>query len=486
MRFIGNITDFAVMDKGDIVIDGCKNGVTFEGIGSDATANGWGLRIKGSSNVEIRNLGFMNCDSNEGDNIGLQQDNDHVWVHNCDLFYGDAGSDAGQAKGDGALETKLSDHVTQSYNHFWDSGKSNLLGNDPSDEAGNRITYHHNWYDHSDSRHPRIRAATVHIYNNYFDGPAKYGAGVTSAASAFVEANYFRSTSAMRPMMSSLQGTDAKGEGTFSGEEGGIIKSFGNVYDGDDVRLITYEQNAESFDCYEASSRTERVPSSVVTLVGGNTYNNFDTAADFYAYSADSPGEAVQKVLKYAGRVGGGDFSWEFDDGEDGNYDVIPELKAALEGYTGSPVKVGGDSAQPGGGDDPGEGGQTGGEDTPGGGGQPVEGAIVAWFADDACTDPAISVSGNTSTSKGSVTYGGITYSSCLKMESSTLVSFDIASDMKLTLVLNDAAGKNIKIDGEKHAVGADGTLAITLAAGEHTITKGDTMNLFVLVLEPV
>ena len=71
-------------------------------------------------------------------------------------------------------------------------------------------------------------------------------------------------------------------------------------------------------------------------------------------------------------------------------------------------------------------------------------------------------------------------------MESSTLISFGIASDMKLTLVLNDAAGKNIKIDGEKHTVGSDGTLAITLAAGEHTITKGDTMNLFVLVLEPV
>lgn len=34
------------MDKGDIVIDGCKNGITFEGIGEDATANGWGLRVK--------------------------------------------------------------------------------------------------------------------------------------------------------------------------------------------------------------------------------------------------------------------------------------------------------------------------------------------------------------------------------------------------------------------------------------------------------
>ena len=31
---------------------------------------------------------------------GLQQGNDHIWVHNCDFFYGDAGSDADQVKGE--------------------------------------------------------------------------------------------------------------------------------------------------------------------------------------------------------------------------------------------------------------------------------------------------------------------------------------------------------------------------------------------------
>ena len=70
VRLVGNITDLKSMDNGDIVIDGCKNGITFEGIGEDATANGWGLRVKGSSNVEIRNLAYMNCDSNEGDDVG--------------------------------------------------------------------------------------------------------------------------------------------------------------------------------------------------------------------------------------------------------------------------------------------------------------------------------------------------------------------------------------------------------------------------------
>ncbi len=334
IRIIGNITDPSVLEKGDLLIDGVTGGLTIEGIGTDATANGWGIRVKGSSNVEIRNLGVMNCNSDEGDNIGLQQDNDHIWVHNCDLFYGDAGGDADQAKGDGALDTKTSTYVTHSFNHFWDSGKCNLQGM-KSESTTNYITYHHNWYDHSDSRHPRIRTCTVHIYNNYFDGNAKYGVGVTSGASAFVENNYFRTTATMRPMMSSLQGTDAAGDGTFSGEDGGMIKSYGNTFDGN-VSYITYQQNNTSFDAYEATSRDEQVASSIKTLVGGTTYNNFDTAADMYSYTVETPEQAKATVTKYAGRVQGGDFKWTFDNAtEDSNYAVITGLKSALTSYTG-------------------------------------------------------------------------------------------------------------------------------------------------------
>ena len=85
-RLIGNVTDPAETDKGDILVDmGKKEGMsmTIEGIGNDATANGWGIRVKNAQDVEIRNLGIMNVDSDEGDNIGLQQDNKYVWVHNC-------------------------------------------------------------------------------------------------------------------------------------------------------------------------------------------------------------------------------------------------------------------------------------------------------------------------------------------------------------------------------------------------------------------
>ena len=501
VRIIGNITDLAVMDKGDILVENKNNGkggITIEGIGSDATANGWGLRIKNSSNVEVRNIGFMNCDSSEGDNLGLQQGNDHVWVHNCDFFYGDAGSDSDQAKGDGALDTKTSSYITHSYNHFWDSGKCNLQGM-KSEETSNYITYHHNWYDHSDSRHPRIRTCTVHIYNNYFDGNSKYGVGVTMGASAFVENNYFRSTADMKPMLSSNQGTDADGEGTFSGEDGGIIKSFGNIFDGP-CSLITTDadsSNKNNFDCYEAASRDEKISSDYKTLAGGTTYNNFDTAADFYEYQADTAEEAKEKVEKYAGRVGGGDFKWEFDDAkDDASYAVDTELKAALTGYKTELVKVGGEEQavivpDPGTG---GDGGTTNPDTGDEGGTSPeipaVEGTVIVSFVENNETYyenvSSFVIDGNLSGSKGSVTVGGTTYSQCLKMESSTSITFTTGEKMTLTLYFGTDDSGKVNIDGEKVAISADGTCTVTLEAGSHSIKKGDTMNLFLIVLSPL
>lgn len=128
VRIICNITDPATLTSGDLAVETSTAnapGITIEGVGKDAVVNGWGISIKNSSNLEVRNLGFMNCNSGEGDNVSPVQGNDHIWVHNCDMFYGEAGSDDDQKKGDGALDCKWSDYVTFSYNHFWDSGKWN-------------------------------------------------------------------------------------------------------------------------------------------------------------------------------------------------------------------------------------------------------------------------------------------------------------------------------------------------------------------------
>ncbi|MGN1104526.1 MAG: Ig-like domain-containing protein, partial [Candidatus Coproplasma sp.] len=508
VRFIGNITDLSYMLDGDIVIDENNktvvNGITFEGIGDDATINGWGIRIKNSSNVEVRNLGFMNCNSVEGDCLGLQQSNNHVWVHNCNFFYGAAGSDSDQVKGDGALDTKTSTYITHSYNRFHDTGKSNLQGM-KSESTENYITYHHNWYDHSDSRHPRIRTCTVHIYNNYFDGIAKYGVGVTMGASAFVENNYFRSTSTLKPMLSSMQGTDiANGtaNATFSSEAGGIIKSFGNIYDvtnGGTLKLMTYQDggynsNPNDSDCYEASSRDEQVPSGYTTLSGGTTYSNFDTAASFYEYEVDSAEEARVKVQKWAGRVGHGDFVWEFTDEDDKDYGVNTTLKSALTNYSSDLKKVGDTTISSGsesggeaGGDTGETGGETGGTTTPS-----VEGEVIYIPARDGYTGKdGISLSSTSTSNKATEAVYVLGYEvpakTAAKVDSSQHITLTPSTDSTLTLY---TMIDNLSVNGNKVVGTVNGDyyeIVVELTAGTpYDITKGDGENaLYALKLTP-
>lgn len=377
IRLIGNITDMTVMEGGDVVIENANNAasyVTIEGIGNDAVANGWGVRLKSASNVEVSNLGFMNCNSTAGDNVGMQQDNDHIWVHNCDLFYGNAGSDADQIKGDGALDNKSSTYITLSYNHFWDNGKASLLGLSEGTTTGLYITYHHNWFDHSDSRHPRVRYYSAHIYNNYYDGVSKYGSGSTLGSSLFLEGNYFRNSK--HPMLTSLQGSDIWDEanqvnnagtmGTFSDEAGGSIKAFNNTFDAsngtNNMRFVAYNDpnplyniagkinSTTDFDAYVASTRGETVSSTVKSKSGANTYNNFDTDAALYVknLTIDQPATAKTKVTQYAGRVSGGDLKWTFDNSVDDTSSlVITALKSALTNYTGTLVAVQGESNPP-------------------------------------------------------------------------------------------------------------------------------------------
>lgn len=338
VRFIGNITDPTKLSGGDLYVDSVKAGITIEGIGADATLNGFGLYVKKSSNVEIRNLGLMNTDSTSGDGISVE-DNDHVWVHDCDFFYGkDFGGD--KKKGDGALDTKKSTYVTHSYNHFWDNGKCNLQGASASDTS-NYITYHHNWYDHSDSRHPRVRVAQTHVYNNYYDGNAKYGVGSTTDSDIFVESNYFKNCK--YPIMISMQGSDIVSGGIFSSEAGGMIKAFGNIMEGS-YTYTPYSKDSTEFDAYDAKTKDEKVPSTVAAKKGGATYNNFDTASDMYKYTADAAADVPKIVTDYAGRIDGGDFKWTFTEADDTDSDRSTAMSDALTAHDDKIVSIGGGS----------------------------------------------------------------------------------------------------------------------------------------------
>ncbi len=347
IRLIGKITITGMNESGDTNNLHFKasndsrpvKNITVEGIGEDATCYGFGIRCIRVQNFEIRNLAVMEFGD---DGLAFETANCNIWLHNNDIFYGAAGSDADQVKGDGSIDLKNdSKYMTISYNHFFDSGKMSLCGM-KSETGPNYISYDHNWFDHSDSRHPRIRTMSVHVWNNYYDGNSKYGVGVTSGASAFVEANYYRNVN--KPMMISMQGTDATGDGTFSSEDGGVIKAYNNVFaeKSSSFSYITWATSNTSFDAYEVSTKSDTLPSTVVALQGGTDYDNFDTKSDLmYSYSPDAPADIPSIVTGAAGRLNGGDFKWEFEDGtDDASYAVNTALQAAVVAYQTKLVKV--------------------------------------------------------------------------------------------------------------------------------------------------
>jgi len=462
-----------------------------------------------------------------------------------------------------------------------------------SESGPNYITYHHNWFDHSDSRHPRIRTMSVHVYNNYFDGNSKYGVGVTYGSSCFVDRNYFRNCK--YPMMSSMQGSDAAGDGTFSSENGGMIKAYGNYITGakslyvqsgysssvSEASAIT-NTASQSFDCYVVTSPSTTVPSSYKTVKGSTAYDNFDTNSSLmYSYSAESASSVPSTVKGTygAGRLQHGSYQYTFSSSEDDNYAVITALKSAVENYKSGSYYVGvtssmyfksgviTDSAVSSGSEtvveEPvvveyattptitatansagtqytvtitSESGatiyyttngstpttssskyssaltitssctvkalavvsgkensevasksitvQAASSGTSSGSSSSSSVSEVCSFTGSKPSVSYVTVTGNYSTAKGSVTYGGTTYNTCVKMESSTKVVITLSAQSDVTFVFGgstSAAGKQFKLNGTAYTLGTDGTLTKTLSAGTYTITKSASINLFAI-----
>ncbi|MGP4115302.1 pectate lyase family protein [Streptomyces sp. 4N509B] len=157
------------------------------GLGDDAEITGGGLQLgsttRPGTNVIIRNLRFTGASD---DSLSVTNAAHHVWIDHCDFSSGY----------DGLLDIKReSDYVTVSWCHFHDHSKSCLLGHSDTytaDRGRLRVTYHHNFFDGTDQRHPRVRfAEPVHVYNNYYRNNALYGVASTEDAGVLVEGNYF-------------------------------------------------------------------------------------------------------------------------------------------------------------------------------------------------------------------------------------------------------------------------------------------------------
>ena len=497
-RFIGLVTkndlDAVGSSEEGIQVKGrradAELNLTFEGIGDDATIKGFGFLVRNSKSVEFRNLGIMRC---MDDGLSLDTDNSNIWIHHMDVFYGPNGG-GDHAKGDGAVDVKSdSKYVTVSYCRYWDTGKTNMFGM-KSESGPNYISYHHNWFDHSDSRHPRVRTMTVHVWNNYFDNVAKYGVGATTGASVFVENNYFLKTK--KPILASLQGTDGLGSGTFSGENGGMIKAYGNYFDRTTSHFSYYTQknpSTKGYDAYETTTRDAQVPETEKTLVGGTAYNNFDTDASLiYQYTPDAAADVPSIVTGYygAGRLNHGDFTYTFKnnvglDDEDSAYDsvlggLLDNYKSTLVGFFGEESGQGGEQ----GGDDPNPNPNPEPDPTP-------DGIILASF-DGSVSNNMFTLSSTTAYGDGKITYDGVYYKKGVKLDSKGAITFTPAKDYQMTLVLGTAkSGRDVSLNGTKTTVtGVDNVEGaycelqpIAIKKGtEYVIKKGSAESLVMLI----
>ncbi len=147
-----------------------------------------------ASNVIIRNLEFSGLadfpdDSDvDPDCIRVECYSHHVWIDHNTFQYG----------ADGATDVKRGgDMVTLSYNHYVKTSKTALIGhsdnNGAQDSGYLNVTFHHNFFDETDTRTPRVRFGYAHVYNNYYD-ITNHVFRIGPEGKIYAEGNYVAST----------------------------------------------------------------------------------------------------------------------------------------------------------------------------------------------------------------------------------------------------------------------------------------------------
>jgi pectate lyase len=170
---------------------------TIRGVGAGSGVSGTTLNIEDMqpANVIIQNLNIRGVRG--GDAIQIENAT-HIWVdHNTLSSTIESNPDVY----DGMLDiTHGADYITVSWNSFRDHWKNSLVGHsdgNAGEDVGHlRVTYHHNWFDRTFERNPRVRfGETVHVFNNYYsninNNTSSYAIASVMNAGLLVEGNVF-------------------------------------------------------------------------------------------------------------------------------------------------------------------------------------------------------------------------------------------------------------------------------------------------------
>ena len=134
-------------------------------------------------NVVVENVVFAHGE-NSNDAITIYGGASLVWIDHCTF-----GTWA-----DGQVDiTEASTDVTVSWSLFRDHGKVMLIGAAPESTGDTviRVTVHHNWFDGTEERHPRLRFGKAHVFNNLYVDWLYYAIGSSQLGQVASEANIF-------------------------------------------------------------------------------------------------------------------------------------------------------------------------------------------------------------------------------------------------------------------------------------------------------
>lgn len=103
-------------------------------------------------------------------------------------------------------------------------------------------------------------------------------------------------------------------------------------------------------------------------------------------------------------------------------------------------------------------------------------------------TDAGFNVTGNYKGTSDTFTYNGTEYSAPLKIESSTSVTFNTATEMRVTIKLHTSGNSlKIKLDGTSYTANSDGIIVIEkLAEGNHSFGRDGEAWLCYVELSPI
>jgi len=234
-----------------------RSNKTLIGVGENAILHNGGLETYKQTNVIIRNITFINAPD---DLLKINQETTHFWVDHCTFYDND---DSASTDTDGLLDiTRGSDFITISYCKFYNHDKCILIGhvdNEPLDAGKLRVTMHHNWFNKSIQRHPRVRQGSVHVYNNYYVSNSVYGVVSANGAKVLVESNYF--VDVLIPTQLGVEGYSDSGD----------LKDINNIY----VNCGVPQSTGIAFDPTTYYSYTaddaSTVPTTVMTKAGAGS-----------------------------------------------------------------------------------------------------------------------------------------------------------------------------------------------------------------------